>query len=79
LLPSLIKVGLITGRSDVIYVGHSSGTTLVFMVASDFDEIKHFLKGIIALSPIAYLDPRDSPSDSLNHLVLLLVGLKEYH
>jgi hypothetical protein len=44
---------------SIIYVGHSKGSTLIFMYASEYsEESKSLLKGIIALSPIAYLEPR---------------------
>jgi pimeloyl-ACP methyl ester carboxylesterase len=44
---------------SIIYVGHSKGTTLIFMYASEYpEETESLLKGIIALSPIAYMDPR---------------------
>ncbi|KAJ3622053.1 hypothetical protein MTP99_002585 [Tenebrio molitor] len=44
---------------SIIYVGHSKGTTLIFMYASEYpEEAQSLLKGIIALCPIAYLEPQ---------------------
>jgi pimeloyl-ACP methyl ester carboxylesterase len=44
---------------SIIYVGHSKGTTLIFMYASEYpEEAQSLVKGIIALCPIAYLEPQ---------------------
>ncbi|CAH1378797.1 hypothetical protein MTP99_002594 [Tenebrio molitor] len=47
-----------TGRAgDIIYIGHSMGTTLGFMHASENPGKKQgLIKGLIALAPIVYLD-----------------------
>ncbi|XP_015838585.1 gastric triacylglycerol lipase-like [Tribolium castaneum] len=58
-IPTILeKVALETKKSgSIIYIGHSRGTTLIFMYASTFPEkTQKLLKGIVALSPIAYLD-----------------------
>ncbi|RZC34844.1 Abhydro lipase domain containing protein, partial [Asbolus verrucosus] len=47
-------------RGSIIYIGHSKGTTLSFMFASQYpEEAQTLLRGVIALSPIAYLDVAD--------------------
>lgn len=55
---SVEKIATETGKSgSIIYLGHSRGTTLAFMYASAFPKkAEKMLKGIIALSPIVYLD-----------------------
>jgi hypothetical protein len=47
-----------TGRAgEIIYIGHSMGTTLGFMHASENPGKKQgLIKGLIALAPIVYLD-----------------------
>lgn len=43
-------------NKKIIYIGHSMGTTSVFMLASRFPyEIQNLLEVIIAFSPIVYL------------------------
>ncbi|XP_044266008.1 lipase member N-like [Tribolium madens] len=58
-VPTILeKVALETGKSgSIIYIGHSRGSTLIFMYASTFPQkTEKLLKGIIALSPVVYLD-----------------------
>ncbi|KAJ3622050.1 hypothetical protein MTP99_002583 [Tenebrio molitor] len=44
---------------SIIYAGHSKGNTLMFMYASEYpEEAGSLLKGIFALSPIAYMEPQ---------------------
>ena len=44
--------------SSIIYIGHSRGSTLVFMYASENpEEAQKLLRGVVALSPIVYLNP----------------------
>lgn len=57
---SLNKVANETGmEGSIIYIGHSRGTTLIFMYAAEYpEETERLLKGIIALSPIAFFNPK---------------------
>ncbi|CAH0555552.1 unnamed protein product [Brassicogethes aeneus] len=57
-LPAIIDfVAQNTGqKGNIIYIGHSMGTTMSFVYASLLpDHAKENLKGIISLAPIAYL------------------------
>lgn len=55
---SLNEVARVTGKKgSIIYVGHSRGSTIAFMFASQFpNDTKELLQGIVALSPIVYLE-----------------------
>jgi pimeloyl-ACP methyl ester carboxylesterase len=55
---SLQKVANVTDKAgSIIYVGHSRGTLLMFMFASEFPkEANQLIQGTIFLCPVAYLD-----------------------
>lgn len=45
---------------SIVYVGHSRGTSLIFMYASEFpEEAAQLLHGFVALAPIVYFDPHE--------------------
>jgi hypothetical protein len=58
--PVLKYIADVTGMGgSIIYAGHSKGNTLMFMYASEYpEEAGSLLKGIFALSPIAYMEPQ---------------------
>ena len=59
-VPAMLNtVATATNKSgSIIYIGHSRGSTLAFMYASENPkEAQKFLRGVVALSPIAYLNP----------------------
>ncbi|CAH1378793.1 unnamed protein product [Tenebrio molitor] len=47
-----------TGKAgEIIYIGHSMGTTLIFMYASEYpEETRELIQGFVTLAPVAYLN-----------------------
>ena len=50
-----------TDRKQLIYAGHSQGTTGFFVMASELPEYQDKVKAMIALAPVAYLTYIRSP------------------
>lgn len=56
-LPAMIDYVLQnTNRTNLIYAGHSQGTTSFWVMASELPEYQEKIKAMFALGPIAYLD-----------------------
>ncbi|CAH1378794.1 unnamed protein product [Tenebrio molitor] len=58
-IPSQLNlVANATGKAgEIIYIGHSMGTTLVFMYASEYpEETRELIQGLVALAPVVYLN-----------------------
>jgi lysosomal acid lipase/cholesteryl ester hydrolase len=58
-IPSQLKlVANETGKAgEIIYIGHSMGTTLIFMYASEYpEETRELIQGLVALAPVVYLN-----------------------
>lgn len=62
-LPASIKyVANISEKSeDMVYIGHSMGTTMFFVYASVLDESRDYVKAMIALAPVAFMGEIKSP------------------
>ncbi|XP_063924460.1 lipase 3-like [Zophobas morio] len=58
-VPAILKtIASETNKSgSIIYIGHSRGTVLGFMYASEYpDEAQKYLRGVVALAPAVYLE-----------------------
>ncbi|KAJ3621876.1 hypothetical protein MTP99_002427 [Tenebrio molitor] len=77
---SLQKVANVTDKAgSIIYVGHSRGTALMFMFASEFPkEANQLIKGTIFLCPVAYLDLVWYMQASMRPLLLIAKLLKQF-
>lgn len=55
---ALEKVADVTQKAgSIIYIGHSRGSTLIYMFAAENPQLSHkLLRGIITFAPIAYID-----------------------
>jgi pimeloyl-ACP methyl ester carboxylesterase len=55
---ALDLIANVTGKAgSIVYMGHSRGSTVIFMYASSNPvHTRRMLKGIVAFSPIAYFD-----------------------
>ena len=45
----------VTGVSQISYIGHSMGTTALFVMFHHFPEMKNSIRDVVALAPVAYL------------------------
>lgn len=50
-----------TNRQQLIYAGHSQGTTAFWVMASERPEYQNKVKAMFALAPVAYLTHTRSP------------------
>jgi pimeloyl-ACP methyl ester carboxylesterase len=77
---SLQKVANVTDKAGfIIYVGHSRGTALMFMFASEFPkEANQLIKGTIFLCPVAYIDLVWYMQASMRPLLLIAVNLTHF-
>lgn len=48
-------------QNDMLYVGHSMGTTMVFAMLSLRPEYNDKLRAVFALAPVAYMSHVKSP------------------
>jgi len=48
-------------QNDLIYIGHSMGTTQIFVLLSEKPEYNEKIKLVIALAPVAYMTHIKSP------------------
>ncbi|XP_043267212.1 lipase 3-like [Venturia canescens] len=56
-LPAMIDYILIkTNKTELIYTGHSQGTTDFWVMATERPEYQRKIKAMFALGPVAYLD-----------------------
>lgn len=61
-LPAIIDHILkVTGQKQLFYIGHSQGTTVFFVLASERPEYNNRIRLMLALSPIAYVSHMVSP------------------
>ncbi|KAL3266972.1 hypothetical protein HHI36_011121 [Cryptolaemus montrouzieri] len=62
-LPAVIRfISKTTGKGgDILYVGHSMGTTMFFVFSSLKPEIAKLVKFMVALAPVAYMKHVRSP------------------
>lgn len=59
---ALYHVSNVTQRSgDIIYIGHSMGTTMFFILSSMRPQIAKNVKVMVALAPVAYMTHVRSP------------------
>ncbi|XP_048511304.1 uncharacterized protein LOC105694084 [Athalia rosae] len=85
-LPAMIDLALnTTGQKQVIYVGHSQGSTSFFVMASEIPEYNQKIKAMFALAPVAYMKHLISPMLQLASsatmplsLILKLFGVHEF-
>ena len=55
-LPAVINhISEVNKNDKIIYVGHSMGTTVSYVLASEKPEISSKIKAIFSVSPIAFL------------------------
>ncbi|GAB0091160.1 hypothetical protein DMENIID0001_059700 [Sergentomyia squamirostris] len=85
-LPAMIDYSLkTTGRDKLHYIGHSQGTTTLFVVLSFLPEYNHKILSAHALAPVAFMSHLQSPFikafaplvDTLD-LVTSLLGVDEF-
>lgn len=50
-----------TTDNDLIYIGHSMGTTMMFALLSEKPDFNDKLKAMFALAPVAYMSHVKSP------------------
>ncbi|EFA10582.1 Lipase 1-like Protein [Tribolium castaneum] len=56
-IPTQLEYVFTDSGQKSVYVGHSMGTSVVFMFASQYPELaSQYLERIVALAPVAYLD-----------------------
>ena len=62
-LPSVLSyVANVTGKGgEIVYVGHSMGTTMFFVYSSVLKEEAKVVKAMVALAPVAYMTHLRSP------------------
>ena len=58
-----------TGRSDVAYIGHSQGTSIMFIALSKFARLNQQIKPFIALAPVAKTSFHASGLNLIEHIV----------
>lgn len=54
----MLKTGTMgesVSENDLIYIGHSMGTTALFVMLSEMPEYNEKIKLFIALAPVAYM------------------------
>ncbi|XP_049877244.1 lipase 3-like [Pectinophora gossypiella] len=74
-LPAMIDYILnVTGKTTLKYVGHSQGTTIFFVMASEKPEYNAKVDIMVALSPVAFMSHTKSPV-----VRLLAVGTGPLH
>jgi len=55
-LPAMLDHALeVTGKKDLIYIGHSMGTTIFFAMASTRPEYHDKISLMIGLAPVAFV------------------------
>lgn len=62
-LPAVLSyIGSTTGKGgEIIYIGHSMGTTMFFVMASELPDVAKSVKLMVALAPVAYMTHIKSP------------------
>lgn len=61
-LPAMIDYVLEqTGQNNLYYIGHSQGTTIFFVMASEKPEYNSKIKAMFSLAPIAFTSHMTSP------------------
>lgn len=48
-------------KGEIIYIGHSMGTSMFFVYSSIYKDAKDYVKKMIALAPVAYMGHVKSP------------------
>lgn len=62
-LPAMIDYTLnTTGRENLLYLGHSQGTTTFFVMTSELPQYQNKIKAMFALAPVAYAYRLTSPA-----------------
>ncbi|XP_063925654.1 lipase member J-like [Zophobas morio] len=80
-IPSFLnKVAEVTGKAgSIIYMGHSRAIMLLFMYTSEHpEEIEQLLRGIVAFTPTAYLDPTGNVKNFFTVAQLLGLTLNKF-
>lgn len=79
-LPASIKyVSEITSKpGEILYIGHSMGTTTFFVFASRLPEVAKHIKAMVALAPVAFMKHIRSPIRYLSPFVDDLKWLMEF-
>lgn len=62
-LPAVLSyMGDKTGKNgEIIYIGHSMGTTMFFVMSSMFPDIARTIKVMVAMAPVTYMTHIRSP------------------
>lgn len=62
-LPAVVKfiVNETEKPGEIIYIGHSMGTTMFFVFASEFPSVAKNIKAMVALAPVTYMTHLKSP------------------
>ncbi|XP_061887828.1 lysosomal acid lipase/cholesteryl ester hydrolase-like [Entelurus aequoreus] len=71
-----------TGQEDIVYIGHSQGTTIAFMAFSTLPQLAAKIKLFVALAPVATVSFTSSPLTKLsllpNFLLWDLFGRRDF-
>ncbi|XP_061731842.1 gastric triacylglycerol lipase [Nerophis ophidion] len=71
-----------TGQENIVYIGHSQGTTIAFMAFSKLPQLAAKIKLFVALAPVATVSFTSSPMSKLamlpNFLVWDLFGRRDF-
>lgn len=61
-LPAVIDVIInTTNQTEIVYIGHSMGTTMFYVMASSRPEYNKKIKASFSLAPVAYIHHQKSP------------------
>lgn len=62
-LPAVLSyIGSTTGNDEeIVYIGHSMGTTMFFIMASELPDVAKRVKLMVGLAPVAYMTHIRSP------------------
>lgn len=62
-LPAVVQfiVNKTNKPGEIIYIGHSMGTTMFFVFASELPNIAKNIKVMVALAPVTYMTHLKSP------------------
>lgn len=80
---SLNYVANVTNKSgDIIYIGHSMGTTMFFIYSSIFPKQAQMVKIMVAFAPVAYMTHLRSPIRYIapfsNDLEVSIINIRMY-
>ncbi|XP_054622952.1 gastric triacylglycerol lipase [Dunckerocampus dactyliophorus] len=71
-----------TGQEDIVYIGHSQGTTIAFMAFSTLPQLAAKIKLFVALAPVATVAFTSSPMTKLSNVpdsfVYSLFGRRDF-